>query len=705
MAEHPDDSPPAGSGEAGAGLSLPPVPLVVLLVVALVPLVFLPGGADAFEPHKVAVLASGAALLLAIVLVRALGRLEAAGFASLFTLPRRSLAALRADPLAAAVLLFVLSSALSTVLSPRPMLSLFGVSSRPAGLVTACATAGLFFGARAAASREEFVSRLFAAASVAGIAAALYALLQAAHLDPIAWQGAALSHGIPRVPGTLGHPNNLGAFLAMTLPLTAHLALREPRGLRRSPWALGTIASAAALALTLSRGAWLACAAAGLAWVLLERPGSRAGRSASAGRTTMLLAGLAALALALLVLLTPAGPRIVARAREAADPRAPTTRTRLLMWRAAAAMLAERPLTGVGTDAFGLAYPAHRSPAHWAIEWNPGPVKAHSEPLQIAATQGCFGLGAALLVAAFALLALVRLARHADAGVRAGGATAGASLVAFAVSGLTGFTVAATGALAAALAGWMSGRALPPPASAPRASAPATALALLATLLLWAALVLAPWRGVVAASVGIELPPADPRRAAALERALAIASWDTRYRVELARTQLHRALATDDGREARALLASARAQLERVCRGFATGEERALLAHVLARQASLDPEPAALERARRALEAALAADSTSASVLELVAEGFQAIDRAGESRKPLLRCATLYPDFALPVAELGLLALADGRSADAADTLALALGRNWHDAPQLADVAKSALAEARARAAAEAASR
>ena len=402
----------------------------------------------------------------------------------------------------------------------------------------------------------------------------------------------------------------------------------------------------------------------------------------------------------LLPLFTPAGGTFVKRLGEVVDPRAPSTRTRFLMWRAAAGMLAEKPLAGIGTDAFGIAYPRFRDPEHWRLEWNPGPAKAHSEPLQVAATQGLPGLLAALLVLGFAARALLRLARRGAQEERDTAVVVAAGLAAFAVSGLASFTVAATGTLAAALAGWAAGRArLPvePAASSPGPSSRALAATL--ALLPWAPLVLVPWWAAAVAAPVIELPTGDARRVEPLARAVAIAPRDTRYRTELGRTQLLRAMAANDPRAAWGLLAAAREQLEKArAEGAPTAEETALLAHVLARQVSLAPGREAFERARGALAGALAADSVGAGVLELVAEGYMAIGLAAEARGPLLRCARLYPDFALPLAELGLMALDEGRAADAADTLALALEREWHDAPQAAAVAREALAVARARA-------
>jgi O-antigen ligase len=710
MHESARAQPAAEPRKSGHGFRLPPAHMVLLLLAGLVPVVFVPGGGDAFEPHKAHLLATGAALIVAAGIAHTLARIETAGWVAWsVSAPSRVLTGLRADPLGAAVLLFVLSSALSTALSPRPMLSLFGNSARPAGLVTACATAAVFFGARGLAARPGWFERLLSVASLAGLVAAGYAVLQLSGHDPVGWEWTALAGSVRRVPGTLGHPNHLGSYLAMTLPAMLHLARRARRPLARAGWIGGALAAALVLALTLSRGAWLALAAAALTWGALEfgvtpRAGADAALARRRARRNALIASGAVIAVFLLPLLTPLGASFVTRLREVVDARAPTTRTRVLMARAAAGMVAERPLTGIGTDAFGIAYPRHRVPEHWMLEWNPSPAKAHSEPVQITATQGLIGLAAALLVMAFAFVALLRLARSPEPEARQGAGVAGAALAAFAVSGLASFTVAATGTLAAALAGWVAGRARLPVGTAPaRPRAEQAALGAAAALLLWVPLVLTPWRAVVAASPGIELPAGDPRRAESLARAVAITPWDTRYRTELGRTQLVRAMAATDSRRSWRLLADAREQFERArSEGAPTGEESALLAHVLSRQAAMAPDRASLDRARHALDRALASDSTSASVLELVAEGYQAIGLAAEARGPLLRCARLYPDFALPLAELGFMALDDGRAGDAADTLEIALRRNWHDVPHVAAMARTALEVARARRAASA---
>jgi tetratricopeptide (TPR) repeat protein len=456
------------------------------------------------------------------------------------------------------------------------------------------------------------------------------------------------------------------------------------------------------LALTLSRGAWVAAAAAGLAYAFLSLALPRPRRAPTPRRAApqwIVPALLLAAAVFLFPLLTPMGASLRTRLRETVDPGAPTTRSRVLLWHTALEMAAGRPLTGVGTDAYVAAFPRHRTPDLWRLEWNPSATKAHSELLQVLATQGALGLIAALLVVGFVARAVWRVAKQDDPAARARAAAAGAALAAFAVSGLASFTVAAVGTLAAALAGWAAGAGRPsgsgraPVRSAARPLAIAAGLATAAVL--WVPLVLTPWRASLAAGRGFRLPAGSAGRAAALARAAELAPWDARRASDLGLALLQRAERAPDPGRAWSRLDAARAALERAVR-LAPGDVdgRALLAHVRARQAALSGDPGARVRARQALDEALAADSAGARTIELVAEGHRALGRGGAARSLLIRCARLYPDFALPLAEVGLMALEEGRDAAAAETLALAVGRNWHDLPAAEPAARAGLAEA-----------
>jgi O-antigen ligase/tetratricopeptide (TPR) repeat protein len=675
----------------------------VLLVLALAPVVFLPRSGDAFEPPRLFLLGTAMAALIAIALARGLARRpDRSGVAGRAPAGTRVMSWIRQDPLAAAVVCFLASSAVSTALSIRPSLSLLGVSSQPAGLVTALATASVFFAARAVGGTFQSFRRIASAASLAAAAAIGYALVQWAGMDPLPWFWTATLGDIVRVPGTLGHPNHLGTYLAMALPLVVLLARSARTRAAQRAWLLLAATAVFVLGITLSRGAWLAFLAGAAAYGMLSTvPGRGASVPArtpadpaapesparSSGRGARRAAAWAAVAalLFLLPLATPMGASFLQRLRQIADLRAPTSQTRLLLWRSGVRMLADHPLTGVGTDAFAAVYPRYRTPEFMRLEWASTSVKAHNELIQIGATQGVPGLLAALLVASLALRAVWRAASSRDSSVRLAAASAGAAVAAWAVSSLSGFTVIATGALAAALAGWTAGQARSAAVAAasplrigggtPTSRAIATALA----LAYWIPLVLIPWLASEAASRGIGSNLASRERAEALHRASTIAPWDERYALELGRTLLAQAYAAPGPAQAGELFQRAGTELERAARIAPENVDgRALLAVAHAAQASLHADRARARQVDLELRAVLAADSTSPGTLDLVTGAYMDLGLYAPAHAVAIRCAGLYPGHAQPMADIGRIVLAEGRYSDAADTLALALQRGWH---------------------------
>jgi O-antigen ligase len=145
-------------------------------------------------------------------------------------------------------------------------------------------------------------------------------------------------------------------------------------GSRDRTWpALVMPALVVALALTLSRSAWVgACAGVALLLVLKDF------------RLTALLPVVVALLFAL-------APDVVThRMISVFDLQDPTNRDRLAMARAGTAMIADHPLTGVGPNMVQRLYAQYRDPD--AVETtNP---HLHNVPLQIAAERGLPALGA-----------------------------------------------------------------------------------------------------------------------------------------------------------------------------------------------------------------------------------------------------------------------------------------------------------------------
>jgi hypothetical protein len=146
----------------------------------------------------------------------------------------------------------------------------------------------------------------------------------------------------------------------------------------------------AGLVLTLSRSAWLGIL---LAAVVL-----------AVGSRHTIRIGIAALSLGLLGVIVIVGlglaggqqveRQIQTRAMTVFDPGAWGPRPAI--WRDSLRLIANRPILGYGPDNFGLVYPRFQATNIGRSQVD----MAHSEPLQVAATQGLVGLAAYLLVLA-----------------------------------------------------------------------------------------------------------------------------------------------------------------------------------------------------------------------------------------------------------------------------------------------------------------
>jgi O-antigen ligase len=652
---------------------------VLLAHVVLSPVVFSRSLAEAFETPK-------AMLLLSTALVLAALRLAGAPVGAAASDERH-----RPSPaggLTLGIALFLTSAAASTASSISPLTSLRGAHESFAGLLSAVAYAVLFLEVRRTTRGPADAARLARCAVFAGTAAAVYALAQWAGLDPLAWERTAELGGRLRPFGTLGHPNLLGAYLAMTLPLAPWLwraAPRRPSGLAAAAAALVGLV---ALAATMSRGAWLALASA----ILLAAVVSWRGMRPSPRAVTMALAMAAASgALAAAV----GGERWIhdLAARSLAFGAGP----RAEIWRGAWRAFLDRPVFGWGVDTFALTFPAYRSVAYAAAEFNRTPVKAHNDLLHLLATQGLVGLAAASVLAC----GLARAARGVwRAETRDRGLVLGlvASLCAWAVAGATGFTVAATGSLAAVEAGVLGSLAAggartavargwrPAARDAWRRSAVAAAAAgLLSVLVARPLLASARCR-----EAGLRLAR-DPSGAALLAaEAARLDPLRDLYHARWAQAAAEAARQASSPREAVPLLMTARAAYARAVRlEPMAGHLRAGLALVEADLARVTDRPA--ERAWREFERAFVLDPNNA-LLRMAASG--AALRCGDLRRARAyadEAHRLLPGFGAPLAQLGHLAAAEGRREQAVGLLQRSLALPWYGLDGQRDVARQNL--------------
>ncbi len=242
---------------------------------------------------------------------------------------------------------------------------------------------------------------------------ALYFLLTTdwqAWQEKLSWLGPALGVLVALrqpAPGHLLHPNMAGGLLAVLLPLQIG-ALRW----RRSPgWQ--RLAGLALVALTLlglavssARGAWLALAGVAGVWLLWQAAGALLNKAsprreggpaggrrplAQAAITLALLLAGALLAWAALAATSLAGPLAEA-----------ASRSRLTLWVDTLDLLGDTPLTGLGFEAFQMAYVSYGLLLHVGFQ-----PHSHNLLLEIWLRQGLLGL----LAVAWMALTVLRLRR------------------------------------------------------------------------------------------------------------------------------------------------------------------------------------------------------------------------------------------------------------------------------------------------------
>ncbi len=698
----PGGAHPASSGRHGA------LRWTLLVGLALAPALFTRSTVESFEFPKTELWITLALLFAAWCIAAEGTRATSEGARRwLSGIPRRLARSARGDPAGAAVTLFAISAAASTLSSMNPRVSLHGAPDSFAGLTTALATASVFFASRAASAEPRWLSRVAGAATIASGVSAGYALLQLAGLDPLGWQRTATFGGAVRIFGTLGHPNLLGAYLVTSLPLVVWRASRASSWAGRILFISVAAASIAAVLATLSRGAWIAIGFSIVAWGALSlRAAAASPRSkgrieterardaqAAAPRTWRLWAiGIVISGVLFVPVSRSLGPNLAQRMREIGSLASPTARSRLEIWRAGIRMAEDHPVLGVGLDAFSAAFPRYRTPEYWKIEWGGTPTKAHNELIQIAATQGGLGLLAALIALALVTRVTWRAAGARSPSIREEATFVGAALAGFAAQDLASFTTVATGTLAAALAGWAAaqegvtagGAAAGEEPSATRRLAirlapGAVVAALLLAAVAFVPLVLSPWRAERAAHDALAAPIGSRERIEELQRAETIAPWSYTYPSYLGVALLVLAQRADDPKERWVLLSSAYSAYERSLRRAPyLALERSGLGRVLAMQSVLRPGQVSMDRARRAFEDARMHDPANALVLLQEEDMCVELGFDHEAREAALRIISLYPDYAKPFADLGMMALRAGRSQDAVDTLKLAVSKDFH---------------------------
>lgn len=378
---------------------------VSLGALVFLPLVVAPAAGDPYQPARALVAACAVAAVLLSAPVREPVRVGRAVVVSLVVL---------------------LVATFASALLASPASSVFGVHGRFQGLLTTLLfAAAAVAGARGSVRAREmrFVAR--AAALSLGVQSALVIGQRISGSDAV---------------GMMGNSVLAAGWLVAVSAFVAGAAVGQ-----RGRWRTLSFAAAAlgmvALGATGTRGAWVSALVAGGVLALLAR-----------GRTRVVAA--AALAALIAGALLLGGPAVLVKLAPG-DIATGSAGSRVEIWKATAAMVADRPLLGVGPGRFVYEYPAYQTAAHVRIEGGDTRAdQAHGVLFQTAAESG---MGAALALAALVGLALaagVRGARRGDAVSLAGTM----ALAAFATQALFGISTVETDTLAWFLGGILVAR-------------------------------------------------------------------------------------------------------------------------------------------------------------------------------------------------------------------------------------------------------
>ena len=226
---------------------------------------------------------------------------------------------------------------------------------------------------------------------------ALYALVAGAAVSGLGAITSFAFLGSPRATGPLEDPNDLAYVLTAAVPIVLLIVRRRARPRVQLAWGLVLALLVVGAAATFSRGGILAIAAIVL-WALL--------RGVVPARSLVVAAGLLAVVAA--PILVVAGAVFEEALAQKQYIAATNVDTRLLRWQAAARMLADNPLLGVGPGGFRGQYVTYSGFAELAERT---PV-AHEMYLEVGAELGLLGLVLFLGAIVAGLLATERAIRR-----------------------------------------------------------------------------------------------------------------------------------------------------------------------------------------------------------------------------------------------------------------------------------------------------
>lgn len=317
------------------------IALVVAAVIVAVPLAMSKSMLNVYTTPKYLVLVIGGALLCPLLVARALGPPE---FRRVFV-----------SPFALALFLLLAALGLASIASGDPRLSFFGTFTSRMGWLTYAAFAAIALAIVSVVDGDRtWFGRLFVWQTAVGGVVALVCVLQILGATSVYPSDFLLGETIPRVHGTVGHPDFAGNYL-LTIVFPALCIAFAARGIVRGLGMTVAAMSTIGILYTGTRGAWvglLAGAAVGAVFAsrtrLLGDVSPRGKRQLALGSS--LFAVTAALMLAYSPSAEPIRQRMAAFASEGF-----TGAGRTVVWRFTLGLVPEFWTIGCGPDLFKLA--------------------------------------------------------------------------------------------------------------------------------------------------------------------------------------------------------------------------------------------------------------------------------------------------------------------------------------------------------------
>ncbi len=262
------------------------------------------------------------------------------------------------------VIFLVAWTAVTTATSVNPRFSALGAYEAYDGLYITLAFAAVLFVIADTFRISDLKSALAVLYMGGGGLVVLYGLVQlhdvavgGRNWDWVPWRG---GQGVTVISANLGNANHVGGLLAIMFPIgLVLLVLARSRRVRALIGVTGA-AIVVELVHTASRGAWLAVLVASVAVVVLlagevrRHPGLFA---------AVALAYVAVAVVSVLAFGSTGSLQDKLNPDDLSATEATSTNQRVELWRAAVGMANDRPLVGVGPDAFGPRFYAYQSAA------------------------------------------------------------------------------------------------------------------------------------------------------------------------------------------------------------------------------------------------------------------------------------------------------------------------------------------------------